>query len=118
MPCEERRKPLRDRTLLNAVSSTELCRFQQLADILVLDVRFAMTDVTSHPDAGALATEGFLLGALADPVRFEESTRWINRSRRSVRLSLPFHGLSEILSETTALANDEKLRIGSEAGNS
>lgn len=77
MPCEERRKPLRDRTLLNAVSGTELCRFQQLADILVLDVRFAMTDMTSHPDAGALAAEGFLLGAFADPARFDESALWI-----------------------------------------
>jgi hypothetical protein len=62
-------KLLRDRTLLNAVSGTELCRFQQLADIAVLDVRFAVTDVASHPDAGALAAERFLLSAFADPAR-------------------------------------------------
>lgn len=118
VPRDGRRNPVRDRTLLNAVSRTELCRFQQLADLTVLDVRFAVTNVTGHPDAGALAAEGFLLSAFADPARHNESAWWNNRSRRSVRVYLPFHGLSEILSGIEVLARDEKLRIGNEAGNS
>lgn len=65
-PVDNGRNHVRDRTLLDAVRRAQLGRLEQSADVAVFDVWLAVTDVASHPNASALATESLLLCAFAN----------------------------------------------------
>lgn len=88
------REDARHAVVDDAVGSAQLGRTQNSDDILVLDARLAVADVSTHPDPRAFAAEAFLLGSFADSAVQQVSVGTLvgRRGRNS-----PLHRLAEVL---------------------